>query len=215
MDATQTPEEWRPVVGHEGRYEVSDQGHVRSVDRTVDYVDSRSGKSCTRSAKGVMLRPATSDSGHLHVHLGAVTGTRTVHSLVAEAFIGLRPPGIETRHVNGLPSDCRVVNLKYGTRSENAEDSKRHGTHFHAGLNECKRGHDLTDPANLQKTAKGDRRTCLACRRERAALYSAGTQVTVDGLCINGHPMTVENRYTNGPRGTRCKPCALERRKSA
>jgi hypothetical protein len=153
------------------------------------------------------------DSGHLHVHIGRVS--RSVHVLVAEVFIGPCPEGMETRHINGNPGDCRAVNLEYGTRSQNAEDSKRHGTHFHAGVTECIRGHDLTDPANLQKTAKGDRRTCLACRRERQALYNAGTQVTVDGYCINGHAKTPENRYTNGPRGTRCKPCALERRKSA
>jgi hypothetical protein len=29
------PEEWRPVVGWEGFYEVSDRGRVRSVARTV------------------------------------------------------------------------------------------------------------------------------------------------------------------------------------
>jgi hypothetical protein len=98
--------------------------------------------------------------------------------------------------------------LEYGTRSDNAEDSKRHGTHFHSGLTECKRGHDLTDPVNLQKVTKGGMRKCLACRRDRAALYRAGQQVTVDGFCINGHPKTPENRYTNGSSGTRCKPCA-------
>lgn len=29
-------EEWKPVVGYEGEYEVSDWGRVRSVDRYVN-----------------------------------------------------------------------------------------------------------------------------------------------------------------------------------
>lgn len=218
MEPTQS-EEWRPVVGHEGTYEVSDRGAVRSLDRTIQtrngsrWLPGVPGKQGIRRLKGRTLQPGTMAAGHQYVVIGR--RTRTVHSLMAEAFLGPRPEGWEVRHLNGNPADNRLANLQYGTRSENAEDSKRHGTHFHAGVTECIRGHDLTDPANLQKTAKGDRRTCLACRRERQALYDAGTQVTVEGYCINGHPMTPENRYTNGPRGTRCKPCARERRKSA
>lgn len=213
VDATHTPEEWRPAVGHDG-YEVSDQGRVRSLDRTIEYVDGRSGRTCARSLKATVLAPGHSPSGHLHVMLGA-TACRTVHSLVAEAFIGPRPDGHEVRHINGNPPDCRAANLEYGTRSDNAEDSKRHGTHFHAGLTRCKRDHDLTDPANLQKVARGNKRSCLACRRERAALYRAGSQVTTEGQCINGHPMTPENRYTNGSGSTRCKVCVIERKQAS
>lgn len=214
MEPTQS-EEWRPVVGHEGLYEVSDHGRVRSLDRTVEYINSRLGKTCIRSAKGKILSPGLRPSGHGHVMLGN-TRTGLIHHLVAEAFIGPRPsPTTEIRHLNGNPGDNRPANLRYGSRSENAEDSKLHGTHFHAGLTECKRGHDLTDPANLQKSPGNNKRTCLACRRERQTVYNTGSQLTKKGHCVNGHPMTPENRYTNGPRGTRCKPCALERRKAS
>lgn len=211
MDATQGQECWRPVVGYEGFYEVSDLGRVRSVDRTVESIHGRTGTAYVSHRRGRVLKPGITTSGHRYVVLRSRI-TRTVHSLVAEAFIGPRPPGMEVRHENGHPSDCCVTNLKYGTRSQNAEDSKRHGTHFHSGLTHCKRGHELSG-ANLQRTAKGDRRTCLACRRERAALYSAGLQVTIEGYCINGHPKSPENRYTNGAGSTRCKPCANKQQK--
>lgn len=204
-------EEWRPVVGHENQYEVSDQGRIRSVDRIVPST-SKIGNAYLSPRKGKALSPGKSPSGHLVVHLNGIS--RSVHFVVAAAFIGPRPNGCEVRHINGQPSDCRADNLEYGTRSDNAEDSKRHGTHFHAGLATCKRGHDLTDPRNLQKVTKGSRRVCLACRRERAQLYKVGEQVTVEGHCINGHPMTPENRYTNGTGRSRCKPCALGRRKA-
>jgi len=197
-------ESWRTVPDLQDQYEVSDQGRVRSLDRTINYVHGRTGTLCTRRVKGTVLRPGEMVSGHLHVAIGGIS--RTVHSLVAAAFIGPRPESQEVRHINGHPADCRAANLEYGTRSDNAEDSKRHGTHFHAGLTHCKRGHELSGD-NLQKVAAGNKRACLACRRERH-----GLPVKTVGQCINGHSLTPENRYTNGTGHTRCKPCALGRK---
>lgn len=177
-DLNSPEEQWRAAVGYEGLYAVNDQGCIRSLDRVVESIHGITGTSYTTRRKGRILKPHMGARGHAYVVVGG--GTRTVHSIVAEAFIGPRPPG---------------------------------GTHFHAGLIQCKRGHDLTDPDNLQKTAKGNRRTCLACRRDRQALYNAGSQVTVDGFCINGHPITPENRYTNGSGRSRCKPCANKRQR--
>ncbi|QEA11297.1 HNH endonuclease [Mycobacterium phage Buttons] len=188
--------QWRPVVGHEGKYLVSDEGQILSL------------------ITGKTLRPATRESGHQHVMLAQPSRCALVHALVAESFLGPRPEGsrVEIRHLNGDATDNRVENLRYGTRSENAEDSKRHGTHFNAGRTHCKRGHELAGD-NLQKhSGPGSRRTCLACRRERQALYRSGKQLTEEGYCINGHPKTPENRYSNGPRGSRCKPCARGRK---
>lgn len=188
-------EEWRAVIGHEDIYEVSDQGRVHSL------------------ITGKYLKPSTQKrGGYLHVVLVRPYRSVLIQYLVAEAFIGPRINGEEVRHLNGIPIDNYVGNLEYGTRSENSEDSKRHGTHFHASATECIRGHDLTDQANLQKTARGGRRICLACRRERQALYNAGKRVKSEGYCINGHPVIPENRYPNGSGRTRCKPCVQEKR---
>ena len=35
---------------------------------------------------------------------------------------------LETRHLNGIPSDNQLENLAWGTRAENVQDSKIHGT---------------------------------------------------------------------------------------
>jgi hypothetical protein len=51
-----------------------------------------------------------------------------VHGLVAEAFIGQRDEGLEVRHMDGVPSNNHLDNLKYGTRSENQLDRRTHGT---------------------------------------------------------------------------------------
>lgn len=111
-------EEWRPVVGYEGRYEVSNLGRVRSLG--------------IRRGGGIwLLRPVRTTGGYLRVTLYAPEGTRRnhwVHILVALAFIGPRPPGHEVRHLDGNPTNAVSTNLAYGTAKENAGDRERHGT---------------------------------------------------------------------------------------
>lgn len=48
--------------------------------------------------------------------------TRTVHQLVLEAHVGLRPEGLECRHLNSIPWDNRLSNLAWGTKKENEKD---------------------------------------------------------------------------------------------
>lgn len=51
-----------------------------------------------------------------------------VHRLVAMAFYGPLPEGMQTRHLNGNSRDNRINNLRYGTALENAQDKVLHGT---------------------------------------------------------------------------------------
>lgn len=53
--------------------------------------------------------------------------TRTVHTLVMEAFVGPAPKGQEVRHLDGDPSNNRLGNLAYGSRSQNLRDNKWQG----------------------------------------------------------------------------------------
>lgn len=202
---------WAPIPGFEARYEASDAGLIRSLDRVIKT------KRGSRRLKGRILKPGKlGNTNHRHVVLeGRVD--RTVHSLVLEAFVGPCPPGMEARHRDDDPTNNALENLVWGSRSQNSDDAIRNDRHFHAGLTHCKRGHELT-PENTQQhsgdnSRSGNRRTCLACRRERQAIYQAGGRVVPEGFCPNGHPKTPENRITNGPGRTRCKPCATESRR--
>lgn len=122
-------ERWLPVVGFEGLYEVSDMGNVRSVKRQVRVV-GRWGSEEVRTYSSRKLKTHKAPSGYVRVVLSASgrLTTRTVHSLVAEAFLGPVPEGQEVRHKNGRANQNRLSNLVYGTRSQNREDSRRHGT---------------------------------------------------------------------------------------
>lgn len=112
-----TGETWRPVVGYEGFYEVSDLGRVRSLPRNI------------RGVRPGILRGAIRN-GYRSVRLGHNGSHRTnwyVHRLVGEAFIGPLPAGQETRHGPGGPLDNRLVNLCYGTAADNWADKVRDG----------------------------------------------------------------------------------------
>jgi len=118
-------ETWKNIPGYEGRYQVSDEGRVRSIDRPVRVVCH--GVEAVRIAKGKLLRPGRMGSGHVTVALGK-GNSRPVHQLVLEAFVGPRPAGCEVLHLNHVPADNRLANLRYGTRGENLRMDYQAGT---------------------------------------------------------------------------------------
>lgn len=58
-----------------------------------------------------------------------------IHRLVLLAFVGPCPEGMEACHNNGRPEDNRLSNLRWGTRSENHLDKRKHGTSAHGERN--------------------------------------------------------------------------------
>ncbi|HTR92641.1 MAG TPA: NUMOD4 domain-containing protein [Trebonia sp.] len=121
-------ERWKPVPGHEGAYEVSDLGRVRSLERWVTYRDGRG-----RRQRGRVLKLLADGNGYLRVNMAGVT--RHVHILVLEAFDQPRPAGMEACHGPGGKTDNRLSNLRWATRSENlGADKHRDGTMAYAKL---------------------------------------------------------------------------------
>jgi hypothetical protein len=70
------------------------------------------------------------DRGYASVVLSNKKGRRAkyAHRLVLETFVGPCPEGQEGRHLNGNSQDNRLENLCWGTSSDNAADSTKHGT---------------------------------------------------------------------------------------
>lgn len=166
-------ERWKPIPGYEGVYEVSDLGRVRSLDRIEEYqrIDQYSGRIITvhRRHRGKLLRPGPAKSGHLSVVLGR-GNSRTVHSLVLEAFVGSCPPGMECLHKNGKPWDNRLENLRWGTRSENLHDAVRHGQ---KPVGEAVHSAKLTREQVRQIRTKIGTASCSAIAREYGVTDSA------------------------------------------
>lgn len=106
---------WKPVVGFEGLYEVSNLGRVKSLSRK----SKRGNHFITISEK---ILKFGSSMGYPFVNLrkgGKVTSIK-VHRLVAEAFIPNPENKREIDHINTIRTDNRVCNLRWATRSENA-----------------------------------------------------------------------------------------------
>lgn len=118
-------EQWKDIPGYVGAYQVSDAGRIRSLTRYV--ADAILGQ---KKIQGRVLKPAASASGHFTVALHNDGNQKTfyVHRLVAEAFFGPCPEGLEVCHGPRGLSDNSSLNLRYGTRSENSLDKRRDGT---------------------------------------------------------------------------------------
>jgi NUMOD4 motif/HNH endonuclease len=119
---------WKPIPGWDELYEVSDDGRVRSLDRTI-IVPNPHGVLAPREYKGRDLQLFATGKGYPSVKLsrpGQRPVTVYVHEAVMTAFVGPRPADFETCHGNGIPSDNRLCNLRYDTRKANAQDRVRH-----------------------------------------------------------------------------------------
>lgn len=195
-------ERWRAIPGYVGAYEVSDLGRVRSLPR-----HDRLG----RPVQGRVLKPAPDSGGYstYNLHRDGQGCTHRAHCLVALAFVGPRPADLEVRHLDGDPSNNALVNLAYGTRSENQLDRIGHGTHQHARKTHCPRGHAY-EGANLGLHRGRTNRYCRTCQRDSAEQQRRAAGVAPMGPkthCPQGHPYDEANTYTS-PAGKRdCRTC--------
>ena len=117
-------EHWRPVVGWEGFYEVSDCGRVRSVERVVSFSDGR-----TRVFSGRVRATYADEFGYRKVTLKRPGASERlhVHVMVAAAWIGRRPKGAHVCHSDGDHLNNQWENLRYDTPKGNVADTKRMG----------------------------------------------------------------------------------------
>jgi hypothetical protein len=138
-------ERWLPVVGHEGRYTVSDQGRVQSLRVRHRFTDA------VRLVP-LVLRQSVDERGYRRV--GIAGKSRQVHRLVLEAFVGACPVGHEAAHVNGQPSDNRLENLQWLTHAENEQHKVIHGTLLAGERHPFRRRPDLVRRGERNDAAK-------------------------------------------------------------
>ena len=125
-------EEWRPIEGYEGLYEVSNTGRVRSLDKY---------DSMNRFLRGRILRLFTDGLGYLRAQLYSNSKRKSflVHRLVAQAFIPNPDNLPQVNHRDENPSNDNVDNLEwcdgkynvnYGTRIDRIRDIRlKNGTY--------------------------------------------------------------------------------------
>lgn len=111
-------EEWKPIEGYEGFYEVSNWGRVRSIPRKVPCKNGM-----IQSVKGGMRKPCHYSNGYCFVILSkdGEPKMHLLHRLVARAFLGKSQ--LEVNHKNGDKDDNRAENLEYMSHSQNIKHS--------------------------------------------------------------------------------------------
>lgn len=115
-------EVWQDVEKFEGEYQVSNMGRVRSTVQKLPMAVLHG----EREQKEV-LHQGVASKGLMYVVLRHRNESREgkqlarrfyVKELVAEAFVGPAPAGMEARHANGDKSDNRLSNLCFYPKEE-------------------------------------------------------------------------------------------------
>jgi hypothetical protein len=109
-------EEWRPIAGYEGKYEVSNYGNVKSLNFRGTDKEQHLSLSTNFSS---YLRTVLYKEGKKH--------NLFVHRLVAEAFIPNPENKTDVDHRDKDTTNNKVENLQWLTRSENIKKSFSQG----------------------------------------------------------------------------------------
>lgn len=106
-------EEWRNVVGYEGRYQVSNYGRVKSLLQKYPKI----------------MRADVQSKGYVQIRLFKNGHSKNcgVHVLVAQAFMLNFEQKPEVDHINGDKENNCVWNIDWTTRRENASRAYRLG----------------------------------------------------------------------------------------
>ena len=122
---------WKPVLGYEETYFVSNKGRVKNK-------------------KGYIMKPYTNAKGYLRLNLSYGKPTKKfIHRMVWEAFNEPIPEGLQINHLNENKADNRLENLSLCTAKENINYGTRNKR---AGEKLCKRIQMLDKNNNILKT---------------------------------------------------------------
>ena len=121
---------WKPVVGFESRYEVSNLGRIRSLPHET-LICREKGKPYYLQKAGKEIIPQPRQHGYLSVWLYGNGGNNgragkqySVHRIVAEAFVPNPNGYAEVNHINEDKTDNTACNLEWCSHIQNSN----HGT---------------------------------------------------------------------------------------
>ena len=114
-------EVWWTIPGSQGYYSVSSLGRVRSEPIQTSRIGRQRGRvlKCHYDSKGYPQFAMSLPGGHRK--------TMKVHSAVASAFLGARPPGAQINHISGDKNDNSVTNLEYVSCRRNVRHAWENG----------------------------------------------------------------------------------------
>lgn len=125
---------WKDIPGYEGLYQASNQGKIKSLDRDVDFPNSKRGAH-VRHYKERVLKQSFTSTGYYMVVLSkdGIETSYKAHQIIAKSFIP-NPNGYkQINHKDENPLNNNVDNLEwcdakyncnYGNHNKNLRESQ-------------------------------------------------------------------------------------------
>lgn len=134
---------WKPILGYEKSYAVSNLGRIQTLERTVP---CKGGK--TRVIKGLIRKTFFNKKGYLITTLCQNNKLMTflVHQLVAQAFIPNFAKGTEVNHIDGNTANAEAVNLEVSNPSHNQLHAVRTGLSPKQGISRYRNVSYVSNP---------------------------------------------------------------------
>lgn len=168
-------EKWRVIPGCNGRYEASDLARVRRV----------SGKNLRQGDWRILKTSIDKKVGYVRVKI--MRNDNTVyniglHQLIAAAFLGPCPEGLEVDHVDRCKLNNKPENLEYVTHAENLRRA-REQKNWHPV--QPTRKLTMEQAAEIRQSALSNRALGLQYGLSNVAVYhvKAGHTYKVEALC--------------------------------
>jgi len=100
----QINETWKPIPGYPNHW-VSTQGQIKNIKTNR------------------LLSPYRASNGYLQVSISGngKTISKCIHRLVVETFLGKRPGGFETNHIDSNKENNNLLNLEYIPYKDNRQ----------------------------------------------------------------------------------------------
>jgi hypothetical protein len=126
---------WKPVVGYEGYYEVSNIGRVRSVKRIIVRSNGSPMNVPEKILKPCLCKRSKNCIGYYGVNLHRLGAgkSRDIHRMVAEAFMEYFDKTKMVDHIDQNSQNNNISNLRMATPSENLMNAKRGKTRYLKG----------------------------------------------------------------------------------
>lgn len=112
-----TEEKWKPIIGYEGYYDVSNLGRIRSLTRQCGLTP----RGYKRTIKGQILHPTDNGHGYLIVSLKRNGSRKNIylHRAVASAFIDNTYHLSIVNHKDFNTKNNQVDNLEWCSQKQN------------------------------------------------------------------------------------------------
>lgn len=141
---------WKPVIGYEGYYEVSNLGRIKSVERYVKQGNF------TRHVKETIKAVHINNYGYPCVTLckDRKSNSITIHTILAKAFIPNPEGKSAVDHINTDRTDNRLENLRWVTNKENSNNELT--------LKHCRENTYSKETMKKRLDTNKERDTCIA-----------------------------------------------------